>query len=56
MFDQKLVCLGFVLSLVRLVPFLSALVCHFSHTLFLTSRWMARNIILGSCENQDFSD
>jgi hypothetical protein len=55
-FDQKLVCLSSILSLVHLVPFLSALVCHFSHTLFLASHWMARNILLGSSENQEFND
>lgn len=33
-FDQNLVCLSSVLSLVRLVPFLSARVCHFSLTRF----------------------
>jgi hypothetical protein len=42
-FDQNLVCLSSFLSLVHLVPFLSARVCHLSLTPFLTSLWTARN-------------
>ena len=42
-FDQNLCCLSSVLPLIRLVPFLSARVCHLSHTPFLTSLWTARN-------------